>query len=131
MPALSAAEGALPQRTPLWNAPTAPTTWSSLSLASSTLTEERQLRDEALGYIYYYNNARERSALDYHTPYQALKAQPSDPDDHIRLPIPFPLDKVAVGLGPWSGYNVLAHYRKRPDFVGLRLTAPKDAVRSK
>ena len=67
-----------------------------------------------MGYIYYYNNARERSALDYRTPYQALKAQPSDLDDHIRLPIPFPLDKVAVGLAPWRGYNALAHYLDAP-----------------
>ena len=54
------------------------------------LTGERRLLAEALDYIYYYNNVREHSALDYRTPYEALKAQLPDLDDHIRFPIPFP-----------------------------------------
>jgi hypothetical protein len=31
-------------------------------------------------------------------------------DDHIRYLRPFLLDEVAVALGPWSGYNVLAQH---------------------
>lgn len=75
------------------------------------ITSEHQLLDEALGYLYYYNNVREHSSLDYRPPYQALKAQLPDLDDDIRCPPPFLLDDVAVKLGPWSGYNLLAHYQ--------------------
>jgi len=34
---------------------------------------EEELLDEALGYIYYYNNVREHSSLSYQTPYAHLK----------------------------------------------------------
>lgn len=74
------------------------------------ITSEHQLLDEALGYLYYYNNVREHSALDYRPPFQALKAQLPDLDDRIRCPPPFLLDDVAVKLGPWSGYNLMTHY---------------------
>jgi hypothetical protein len=68
------------------------------------------LLDEATGYIYYYNNLREHSSLDYRTPSAYLKQQLPNLDDHIRLQQPFLLDEVAVALGPWSGYNVLAQH---------------------
>ena len=75
-----------------------------------TLKSEADLLDEALGYTYYYNNVREHSSLGYRTPYQHLKQQLPDLDDNIRFVMPILLDKVAVALGPWSGYNVLAQY---------------------
>ena len=71
---------------------------------------EGDLLDEALGYIYYYNNVREHSSLDYKTPFDHLKEQLPKIDDNIRTVIPIMLDKVAVEIGPWSGYNVLAQH---------------------
>ncbi len=75
------------------------------------ITSEEQLLDEAMGYLYYYNNVREHSSLDYRTPYQALKAQLPQLDDNIRLAVPILLDEVAVALGPWGGYHVLAQHQ--------------------
>ena len=74
------------------------------------ITSEETLLDEALGYLYYYNNLREHSSLSYQTPYQTLKHRLPHVSDDIRFVIPIMLDKVAVQLGPWSGYNVLAHH---------------------
>ena len=76
------------------------------------ITSEEELLKEALGYIYYYNNLREHSSLDYRPPYQHLKAQLPEVDEKIRFVIPILLDKVAVQLGPWSGYHVLAQHPK-------------------
>jgi len=75
---------------------------------------EQGLLDEAMGYIYYYNNVREHSSLDYQTPFAYLKQQQPDIDDHLRLAQPFILDDVSVQLGPWSGYNVLAQHPELP-----------------
>ena len=74
------------------------------------IKSEADLLHEAMGYIYYYNNVREHSVLNYHTPFSFLKTQLPDIDDKIRFVIPIMLDKVSVKLGPWSGYNVLAHH---------------------
>ena len=71
---------------------------------------EQDLLNEALGYAYYYNNVREHSALGYKTPFAHLKEQLPEINDDIRVVRPIMLDEVAVGLGPWSGYNVLAQY---------------------
>ncbi|RLC64457.1 MAG: hypothetical protein DRI01_03370, partial [Chloroflexi bacterium] len=47
-----------------------------------------------------------------------------DIDDKIRFVIPIMLDKVSVKLGPWSGYNVLAHHLVGAQFYGkLALSA--------
>jgi len=75
------------------------------------IKSEKDLLNEALGYLYYYNNIREHSALDYQTPYQYLKMKLPEIDDKIRFTCPIMLDKIAVELGSWSGYNVLAHHR--------------------
>ncbi|MGD8968221.1 MAG: integrase core domain-containing protein, partial [Anaerolineae bacterium] len=79
-------------------------------LRALLIHSEEDLLDEATGYIYYYNNLREHSSLDYQTPFAYLKQQLPNLDDHIRLQQPFLLDEVAVALGPWSGYNVLAQH---------------------
>ena len=71
---------------------------------------EQHLLDEALHFIYYYNNIREHSSLDYSTPFAHLKQQIPDINDNIRFFQPFILDDVSVKLGPWSGYNLLAQH---------------------
>jgi hypothetical protein len=72
------------------------------------LKSGHDLLKEAFGYIYYYNNVREHSALDYQTPFGYLKKQMPDLDNGICYAVPVVLDDVSVKLGPWSGYNVLA-----------------------
>ena len=74
------------------------------------IKSEADLLNEAMGYIYYYDNVREHSSLSYQTPFAYLKSQLPDLDDKIRFAIPIMLDKVSVELGPWSGYHVLAQH---------------------
>jgi len=75
------------------------------------IKSEADLLDEAMGYIYYYDNIREHSALSYQTPFSYLKRQLPDISDKIRFVIPIILDEVSVKLGPWSGYHVLAQHQ--------------------
>jgi len=63
-----------------------------------------------MGYIYYYDNVREHSAINDLTPFAYLKSQLPEIDDRVRFIIPIMLDDVSVKLGPWSGYHVLAHH---------------------
>jgi hypothetical protein len=63
-----------------------------------------------MGYVYYYNNVREHSALGYRTPFQALNEQLPQLGDDARCPPPFILEEVSTDIGPWSGYNLLAHH---------------------
>ncbi len=72
-----------------------------------SISSEKELLDEALGYLYYYNNVREHSSLDDQTPFAYLKTQAPQINDRMKYVIPFMLDDVSVKLGPWSGYNVL------------------------
>lgn len=74
------------------------------------IKSEADLLNEAMGYIYYYDNVRGHSSLSYQTPFAYLKSQLPDLDDKIRFVIPIMLDKVSVELGPWSGYHVLAQH---------------------
>jgi len=74
------------------------------------IKNEAELLNEAMGYIYYYNNLREHSSLNYQAPFSYLKTQLPDIDDKMRFVIPIMLDKVSVELGPWSGYHVLAQH---------------------
>ena len=76
------------------------------------IKSEADLLKEGLHYNYYYNNLREHSSLDYQTPYEYLKKQMPDINEKIRYSVPNMLDKVAVELGPWSAYNVLAQHTK-------------------
>ena len=75
------------------------------------IRSEADLLNEAMGYIYYYDNVREHSSLNYQTPFAHLKSQFPNIDDKIRLTIPILLDDVSVRLGPWAGYHVLAQHR--------------------
>ena len=79
-------------------------------LRAQLFHSEEDLLHEATGYIYYYNNLREHSSLDYQTPFAYLKQQLPHINDHIRFQQPFLLDDVSVALGDWSGYNVLAQH---------------------
>lgn len=72
------------------------------------MKNEADLLDEAMGYIYYYDNVRGHSSLDYQSPFAYLKSQLPEIDDRIRFMVPFMLDDVSVSLGPWCGYHVLA-----------------------
>jgi hypothetical protein len=81
---------------------------------------EYALLDEALGYMYYYNNLREHSSLDYKTPFAYLKQQLPDLDDKIRFFQPFMLDDVSVKLGLWSGYNLLTQHPGETINFGLK-----------
>ena len=58
------------------------------------IRSEKDLLDEALGYIYYYNNMREHSSLNYQTPYQHLKKYLPEVDRNIRFVIPIMLNKM-------------------------------------
>jgi hypothetical protein len=71
-------------------------------------SNENSLLQEALGYIYFYNNIREHSSLNYQTPFQTLKQRLPNIDQNIRYTIPVILDEASVEISPWSGYNVLA-----------------------
>ena len=74
------------------------------------IRSEADLLAEAAGYIYYYDNVREHSSLNYQTPFAYLKSQNPNIDDTISLTIPFILDDVSVQLGPWSGYHLLEQH---------------------
>lgn len=73
-----------------------------------SISTEQELLDEALNYVYYYNNVREHSALGYRTPFEALSSQLPNVASDIRSPPPFLLDDVSTDIGPWSGYHLLA-----------------------
>lgn len=79
------------------------------------LCSEQDLLEQATDYIYYYNNAREHSSLDYQTPFEHLIQQQPEIDHNIRFVQPLILDDVSVALGPWSGYNVLAQHQMQRD----------------
>lgn len=80
-------------------------------LRSEKINSEEDLCEEGFKFMYYYNNLRKHSSLGKKTPFQYLKMQLPEINDNIRLARPFMLDGVSVKIGPWSGYNVLAHYR--------------------
>ena len=77
---------------------------------------EADLLSEAMGYIYYNNNVRIHSSLNYQTPFSYLKSQLPDINDKIRFVIPIMLDNASVRLGPWSGYHVMAQHPSRPPY---------------
>jgi transposase len=81
-------------------------------LRAQKFNSERDLIFEASGYIYYYNNLREHSSLGYKTPIKHLKQYIPDFDDGLQFIQPIMLDKAAVLLGPWSGYNLLAQHQR-------------------
>ena len=75
------------------------------------ITSDSALLDEALGYIYCYNNVREHSSLANQTPFDCLRTRLPNVDEAIRYVQPLLLDTASVQLGPWSGYHVLTQNR--------------------
>jgi transposase len=75
------------------------------------IKSEKDLLYEAHGYIYYYNNLREHSSLDYQAPFQYLTQQVPTINQHMKYAQPILLDTVSTKIGDWSGYNVLAQNR--------------------
>ena len=67
------------------------------------------------------------SALDCQTAFECLKRQLPDIKDEIRYVVPIMLDKVAVELGPWSGYNVLAPYQSLINSLKNNFSHPSEA----
>jgi transposase len=65
---------------------------------------------EAMNYLYYYNVVRKHSSLQRRSPWQHLTATAPDLDAKIRFVPPILLDDIAVQLGDWSGYHLLAHH---------------------
>lgn len=74
------------------------------------IKSETDLLNEAMGYIYYCDNVKGHSALNYQTPFAYVESQLPDIDDKIRFVIPIIPDDISVRLGPWSGYYVLAQH---------------------
>lgn len=74
---------------------------------------EKDLLYESHGYIYYYNNLREHSSLDYKTPFEYLKKQMPQLNENMKYAQPILLDDVSTKIGDWSGYNVLAQNLRR------------------
>jgi hypothetical protein len=61
-----------------------------------------------MDYLYYYNAVRKHSSLQRLSPWQHLASNSPDLDAKIRFVPPILLDNIAVQLGDWSGYHLLA-----------------------
>lgn len=75
-----------------------------------SIQDRQEFYREALNYLYYYNNVRKHSSLGRLTPFQHLSSQLPTIDARIRIVPPLFLDNIAVELGSWSGYHLLAHH---------------------
>lgn len=80
----------------------------------STIKNNDQFFLEALNWQWYYNTKREHTGrgMNDSTPYQKLQRQHYwIPKDICTFP-PLILDNISTNIGPWGGYNHLAHYPK-------------------
>ncbi len=78
----------------------------------STIKTNNQFFLEALNWEWYYNTKRDHSGEGMNsTPYQKLQKQFYwIPKDICAFP-PLLLDNISTNIGPWGGYNQLAHYQ--------------------
>lgn len=78
-----------------------------------TIKNNNQFFLEALNWQWYYDTKRSHTGKGMNdlTPYQKLQKQYSwMPKDICTFP-PLILDNISTSIGPWGGYNLLAHYR--------------------
>jgi len=64
-----------------------------------------------MNYLYYYNVVRKHSSLQRRSPWEHLGTVSPDLDAKIRFVPPILLDNIAVQLGDWSGYHLLASHQ--------------------
>lgn len=76
-----------------------------------TISDQEAWFKEAFHYLYYYNVVRKHSSLGRKTPWQKLQEDLPHVDAKMKLVPPLLLDSLAVKLGSWSGYHVLAQHR--------------------
>ena len=70
--------------------------------------DRQEFFNEAFQYLYYYNAVRKHSGIGRMTPVQRLFEQNHHLNDKIKFIPPLILDQIAVDLGDWSGYHLLA-----------------------
>ncbi len=83
---------------------------SSISPAFSRLIHPKDFFFEAMNYLYYYNVHRRHSSLGRLPPYSYLSKSVTGLDDKIKFIPPIFLDYLAVQLGDWCGYHLLASH---------------------
>lgn len=79
----------------------------------STIKNKDQFFLEALNWVWYYNTKRGHTGegMQDKPPYQKLQKQYYwIPKDICAFP-PLLLDNISTNIGPWGGYNHLAHYQ--------------------
>jgi transposase len=74
------------------------------------INNRQDLFAEAFNYLYYYNAVRKHSGINRDTPVRRLQNLEPLLDAKIKYVPPLILDNLAVDLGPWSGYHLLAQH---------------------
>jgi len=84
----------------------------------STIKNNNQFFLEVLNWQWYYNTKRSHTGegMNDQTPYQKLQKQYYWITKDICTFPPLILDNISISIGPWGGYNHLAHYRKYSRF---------------
>lgn len=87
-----------------------------------TIKTNNQFFLEALNWEWYYNTKRDHTGEGMNsTPYRKLqKLYPWIPKDICAFP-PLLLDNISTNIGPWGGYNLLAHYPVLSNTISLFL----------
>jgi transposase len=78
-----------------------------------SIHSQKDFFSEAMNYLYYYNTVRKHSSLQRRSPWEHLVSTSPHLDAKIKFVPPILLDKIAVQLGDWSGYHLLAHHQKQ------------------
>ena len=78
----------------------------------TTIKNNGQFFLEALNWVWYYNTKRGHTGdgMNDGTPYQKLQKQYYWINKDICAFPPLLLDNISTTIGPWGGYNQLAHY---------------------